>query len=470
MKLIEGLKKRIQATLTTPAEELARWQRMVRFQIHLWRTCGRRLREHNAITMSAALSFRTIFALIPLLVLSLLAVKALGLAEVGEESIREFVIDQFAGIDQSVDAPTTMPTTAPAEDGAPNEQLINISRRIGEIVDSVNRKLTLGTVGPVGVAVLIWTALTLLMTVEHSLNDIFGAPHARSFWRTVILYWTVITLGPVLLSVASWAGGRLAVAFEEQPGLDLVLSAVGWAGPALLGIVILAAIYKLMPNTHVRYKSAIGGAVVAVPLWLVAKWGFGLYVRHLVIGGANLYGSLGALPLFFFWLNLSWLIFLFGAELAHTATHLETLRLSARSEDTLLGPEDLVAAAVAIARSFQRGRGPVHGDELARRLNLPHDSVRRLMHRLISAGLVVSVGGQDEETPPAYALARPAERIQLAELLGLDGLDARGSSIGRAARPDGDALGRVRSSLEAVTLADLAAGDPAEQAAAHTGR
>lgn len=81
-------------------------------------------------------------------------------------------------------------------------------------------------------------------------------------------------------------------------------------------------------------------------LWLVAKWGFAIYVTKLV-GTGNLYGALGLLPLFLIWLNLSWLLFLFGAELANAAANLDTMNLEEQAGRTMLGPSDVLAAAVS---------------------------------------------------------------------------------------------------------------------------
>ena len=78
MKAVDTIRKRIEALRAAPGEELGRWARFLRFQIRLWRFCGRRLREHNAVAMSSALSFRTIFALVPVLVLALVVVKSVG--------------------------------------------------------------------------------------------------------------------------------------------------------------------------------------------------------------------------------------------------------------------------------------------------------------------------------------------------------------------------------------------------------
>jgi len=284
------------------------------------------------------------------------------------------------------------------------------------LVEDVGRQLTFGRVGPVGVLLLIWSVLTLLTTIERSLNRIFGAVRTRPLWRRLLLYWSVVTLGPVLLAPAAYLGGKLTSAFGSVPGAAWLLAAVGWAGPVLVGVFLLAGLYKLLPNTHVRFRAAIGGAVVAVPLWLLAKWGFAVYVRD--VAGGSLYGALGVLPLFLVWLNVSWLVFLFGAVLAHTAVNLERMRLAELAEKTVLGPGDLLAVALAVARPYLQGAGPVRLDRIAAAVNLPEDSLRRLLDRLAGGGVVCPV----ESPPGAYVMARPPGKIRLAEVMETGGI------------------------------------------------
>ncbi len=236
--------------------------------------------------------------------------------------------------------------------------------------------------------------------------------------------------------------------------MSWVLTVAGWVSPVVVGVLVLAAIYKLLPNTRVRYRAAVGGAVVSVPLWLAAKWGFAVYVTELV-GTGNLYGAIGLLPLFLVWLNLSWMIFLFGAELAHTAVNLADIQATEQAKDVVLGPSDLLAAAITVARPYHAGEGPVRLGQIVNRLCLPTGSVQWLLDRLASANVVCPVEGPAES---GYTLARPAERISVLEVLGVDNWD-RASSPRR--RYDSEitrvvtrARDRARSALGAFTLAD----------------
>ena len=453
--MTDTLAQRIQRIVTSPSHELGRWARFVQFQLELWRFCARRLRENNVMAMSAALSFRTIFAMVPALVLALLVLKSLGTLEDGKRSLRQFL--DASGFTQIVAVQEGEGGKVPASADAPgpDAKVINIADEIESLVTQVETKLTFERIGPIGALLLIWTALSLLTTMEQSLNRIFGAPRGRSVARQTFLYWSAMTLIPIAFVAAGYLGKTASAALEGVRGAAWLVGALGWAASVLLGIGLLAALYKLLPNTHVRYRSAVGGAVVAVPLWLVAKWGFALYVQRLVLKG-NLYGVLGLLPLFLLWLNYSWLIFLFGAQLAHTAVNLRSLRQADLAENLVLGPSDLLAAALAIARPYLAGQGFAERDRIAAALNLPAEAAHWLIDRLSAAGLVSATGVEAEG---GYVLVRPPDRLRVREILQVGDPRGRGAAAAGYAPELAGLVARVQhradAALENWTLADV---------------
>ena len=135
-----------------------------------------------------------------------------------------------------------------------------------------------------------------------------------------MLYWSTITLGPFVLLVVICGGEQIASASEGIPFLGWFVRLLDFAGSFIVAVLLLGSLYTLMPNTRVKFRFALAGAVVALPVWLLAKWGFAQYVQQ--VGTHSIYGALALIPLFLMWLNLSWWIFLFGAELAHTGASL----------------------------------------------------------------------------------------------------------------------------------------------------
>lgn len=450
MKLIESVRRRIARLLTAPHEELGHWARFVQFQIQLWRFCARRLRANNAMAMSAALSFRTIFALVPLLVLAALAAKSLGFAEDGKRMLRDVVLK---GLSRSAGVAATAPSPASAPAEGAGGGADGLVAQIESVVETVENELTMGQLGPIGAVLLVWAALTLLTTVERCLNRIFGATRSRSLGRRILLYWSVVTLSPLALLAASRVGDRAVAAFQDVPYLSWLVRLAGWGGPIVVAVVLLAALYRLMPNTHVRFRTAARGAVVAVPLWLLAFWAFGLYAAK--VGSRSIPGALGLPPVFLVWLNLSWLIFLFGAELAHTAANVRRMELTERAERRVLGPWDFLAAALAVVRGHALGAGPVSVEQVSATLALPVESAERLLSDLAAANVLSRVAGGEA----AYVPARPAAAIRVSHVLRAACPDAAGPGRAKSTGDVAEAVERARrrsdAALEDLTVADI---------------
>jgi len=466
MKSIERLRTFITKLLTSPLDELGRWARFVRYQLQLWPFCARRLHRHNAMAMSAALCFRTLFALVPMLVLAIILLKPLGYTAALEVKISDgltsFGVPTEVVVTETQDERAAKPKDADTLggetigyeeiEGPPMPGMeepervalkkINLAGFIERQVTSVERKLTLGRVGPIGVLLLIWTVMALLTSMERSLNRIFDARHMRPLPRRVMLYWSVITLCPLLLATAIYIGHRARDAIVGMPLLGWLLTAAGWLIPILVGFGTLALIYTLMTNTKVKFTAALSGAVIVIPLWLVAKWAFGLYVRNLV-GPTKIYGVLGLLPLFLIWVNISWWLFLFGAEIAHTVQDLPQLQGVADDEHFVATAADALAVVLTVTRRVQAGEGPARPDDVAKALQLPTKPVAELLVRLREAGVVSPL---DTESDLFYVLARPPEQIPVADIYHLTRHDEAGPARGAARY-----YGEIAQAINAVT-------------------
>ncbi len=164
-------------------------------------------------------------------------------------------------------------------------------------------------------------------------------------------YWALVTLGPLVLLAVLYLGELAFDVAQGVPILGPLLGGFARFHSAVPGFVLLLLAYKLMPNTHVRWRPAIWGAAVAATLWALSRWGFGLYVGK-ALPYMKLYGALGLIPLFLFWLYLTWLIVLFGMELAYTLQAMKGRdfdRLEKRADVSVANPQWLVPMMTAIA-------------------------------------------------------------------------------------------------------------------------
>ena len=463
-----------------PGGELGRGAGLIHYQVKLWTYCIRRLRDNNAMAMSAALSFRTIFAMVPSLVLVIVMLQGLGQLDKAEKYLHDYIdrtgitaikmnatADSAAHAgDESATSPAGSATAASSPAIAPAEDVLSVQGKLNEVIDIVKTKVTFGRLGPIGLALLIWTALTLMTTVERSLNRIFRAPGHRSIGRRTLLYWSALTLGPIAL-IAALAAGEYVTRYATQIlqghyWLKWLLIPLGVLQPIAVGIILFAGAYALIPNTKVRLRAAFTGAVVAFPGWLVAMWGFSLYVTH-VLGRDPLYGSLGLLPLFLFWLNTSWLVFLFGAEVVHTSGELAQSGMQLDDEqkdphDAMISPWDMLAAALAVAGPYSAGRGPVSQSDIVARLRLKPRSVRLLLEDLVERNLICPV---EQAETDSYVPGRPIEQIRVQDVIEL--ADPPDEAQAVKARPYEEDLAKAinqvrqtaREALAGTSLADL---------------
>ena len=441
MGLLGRVRDYLEWLISHPVAELSRAQRALRFAVDLSRHCSRELGEDQAGQMAAALTYRTIFSLVPLLMISMLAFRMFGDMDAAYLRLQQAVYGLF---DYQVAG------------GAPEAVAFKteLDRQIAEIVHSVSG-LSFEAIGGIGLLLLIWAALGLLISFEHAANQIYRAPKGRSTLSRVVIYWGLVTLGPLVLVTVIYVAQLAFEAVQGVPVLGFLLGALGRFQSLLASFVLLLLVYKLLPNTHVRLRPAIWGALVAAALWSLSRWGFGLYVSK-ALPYMKIYGALGLIPLFLFWLYLTWLIVLFGMELAFTLQAMKGRRFERRAPRSISDPQWLVPMMAAIARGFASGQ-PRSRQDLAEELQLRLESVADLADKLEAEGLVLQVQPRGT-SDVALTLALPPESIPLARLVDLG---ARLSGVRERTGPGwrflGDAQDAARDAAGDRTLASLVA-------------
>jgi membrane protein len=413
----------IEWLISHPVAELSRAQRSLRFTVDLVRHCSRELGDNDAAQMAAALTYRTIFGLVPLLMVSMLAFRMFGDMEAAGRHLQRAA---YAFFNYQVDP--SRPEAAAFKE-ALDERVLDLMRSVSG--------LSFEAIGAVGALLLIWAALGLLVSLENAANRIYRAPKGRRWTMRIGIYWTVLTLGPILLLLVLYAAEFWLGRAEALPFVGPLFALLGEFGGLFGSLLSLTLLYKLIPNTHVRWRPALTGALFAAVLTAASKWAFGLYVSQ-ALPYMKLYGALGLVPLFLFWLYLNWLILLFGLEIAYTLQAMKGRVYEHREGRGALAsadPQWLIPLMVVLARRGLDGH-PVSRQDLAEHLELRLEAVNELVGRLEAEGLVLQVSREGDDV--GLALATGPERIPLARLLEL----AARSTLGTPARggPEWDAL------------------------------
>ncbi len=336
---------------------------------------------------------------------------------------------------------------------------------IAETIISFVENLNVGVLGSVGLALLLYTVVSLIQKIESSFNEIWRVRKSRSLHRRFSDYLSVVLVGPVL--VFSGLGLTASImnmeVIKELLSIEVVGTVMVLVQKILPFVAVCASfsfIYVFVPSTRVRFSSALVGGAVATVLWQTAGMGFASFIVTSTKYAA-IYSTFAILILFMIWVYLSWLILLFGAKVTfyHQYPHFLTVRkeaflLSNRLEEKLAF---IVMSLIGSSHYFNERRWDL--DRLLARLRLPVEPVQGVLDQLEGGGLVI-VSCDD---PPGYLPARDIETISLAEVL--ETVRSAGGAAGEQAQRHlslqgaDEVAGRVEQAIDyalgEMTLKDL---------------
>lgn len=403
------------------------------------RYCARHLSEVRAPDMAAALSFRTLFGMIPVLFVATLLIRTLT----GDE-FPKFVTSMasMAGLDE-IGVTVT-------KDGTSAEQQ-PVSAWIEELV-RVSGTVDLSTLGFIGLAVVLLSAIWLIVAIEKVFNIVCRAPSDRPWHRRLLVYWTMLTLGPVLLAALPFIDGELKRVIDGQPTFP---AAYGYIRPALGFVLLLAVLvlaYGVMPTVRMRWKTLLAGALVATVGIELGRKFLSIYMER-AFSGNRLYGSLGLVPLFMFWVYAMWLIILFGLQVSSLLNALlSNDRVRSESSHPLraFDPALVVSAMEHICHRHQSGKAATF-DSLMDELVIESAAVHQLCGLLAAHQLVLLIPESGQVVP-----ARSSDQVRVADVLRV-GFNA---AVPGRRDPTGEILGSLRAAqLEALGNRTFAEGD-----------
>ena len=290
---------------------------------------------------------------------------------------------------------------------------------VEHIITYINNT-NVGTLGAMGVALLLITVFSLLGNIETSLNTIWGVVRPRTLTRKFSDYLSVTLVCPLLViaamsftaSLESSALVQKILSFSVFSSLYLVFLKLL---PVLLVSLAVFFMYLFIPNTRVEVKKCLVGALFAGVLWHLIQKGFIVFQ----VGMSNynaIYGSFAQLPLFLIWLFVSWIIILLGAEVSFCLGHSYSVRQEKQIRDYALASRERMALGIMIllSRKFIQGAGVLAFQDMVRDLQAPVRLIRQTLEGLIQLEYVVPVCGRDQES---VCLAAPPEDCRLVDFL-----------------------------------------------------
>jgi membrane protein len=412
--------------------------------LHFWARVVHSFLRNRCPVHASALAFSSLLGLIPILAVAFsVSTLILKSQDQGEAQVRLLV----GKIIETV-SPYTGGASPAAHDLARAKQEEAV-QKIHEFIRNTQSK----TIGGVGMLAFVLVAITMLRRIEATFNDIWGVTRGRTWYTQVVLYWAVISLGPILLMLALGLTGSAQFAATRE-----WLMHWPWLGgmvfrslPLLVLMGLFTMLYQMMPNTRVHPGAALAGSLVAGLLWQGNSL-LGVLVATRITQNNAIYGSLGMVPVLMIGLYFSWLILLFGAQVAYAFQNRKAYLQDRQAESVNQRGRELAAlrVMVLVARQFAAGAPAPGLNQLAHSLAVPSRLVSQVLQSLLRAQLVV----ETNERAPGYVPARALDRITAQHIL---------QSI-RSGR--GQDLAPAEDSTQAGVLAAFERINAAEQAVA----
>jgi membrane protein len=421
---------------TGAESELSRLERFA----HFWVLVGNSFVRNRCPVRAAALSYATLLALIPMLAVAISVTSSLLKTE-GEEKIY-VAIDKLVS---NVMPPATLntnsaavslnlgpavsarltPTNVAAEtnfiaagtgDSGGDARVTVAQKEAAQHIHEFIQNTRSGTLGVIGMFLLVYVAIRMIANIEATFNDIWGVTRGRNWLLRVVLYWTTITLGPLALvgALGLTGGPHLQSAKNFVTQMPFIGSLIFQVLPLVVLWLTFMLVYLLVPNTRVRFSAALVGGIVGGSLWHLNNiFGF-LYVSR-VVSNSKIYGSLGLVPVFMIGLYFSWLILLFGAQVAYAFQNRQAYLQDKLAENVNQRGREFIALRLmtCIGQRFQHGLPPVTIQEISAELGIPTKLAQQVLQTLLTARLVTETAGAE----PAYAPARPLDSMNAHHIL-----------------------------------------------------
>ncbi len=389
----------------------------------------RGFREDACMLRASSLTFYTLLSIVPVVALAFGIAKGFGFHDMLERQLYQ----NFPGQEEVV-------------------------TRVVVFADSLLETARGGVIAGFGLVVLFYAVFKVLGNIEHSFNQIWQVKRERTLARKLGDYLAIMLLSPILVILQSSA---TVFVTTQIANITQKIALLGYFSPLIyhsyklipyfLVWVLFTLIYLVMPNTRVKFQSALVAGIIAGSGYQILQ---GFYFTF-QIGFARynaIYGSFAALPLLLVWLQASWLIVLLGAEIAYASQNVGKYEFEQDTTHASPGLRKLVALRVClyIVRRFSQGTTPVASDQMADDLGLPLPLTNRVLRELTDSDILREVQLVDSDQQ-GFMPARDAEHLSISFIL--EALETRGvNGFPLPESPEfvalSDALEDVRASVE----------------------
>ncbi|MHC4721169.1 MAG: YihY/virulence factor BrkB family protein [Planctomycetota bacterium] len=353
---------------------------------------------------ASALTFFSMLSIVPVIAMMFGIAKGFGL----QEKIEAQILEKMQGQEE-------------------------IAQRLIEFSNSLLENAKGGFIAGIGVMFLLWAVIKLLSNIENSFNDIWGIKKPRSIGRKFSDYISMMLICPILLVMSSSATvivstqiSQLILKLPLHPSISALILTSLKLLPYCTIWVIFTFVFIFMPNTKVNWGSGILGGVVAGTMFQVAQL---LYINFQVgLTKHNaVYGSFAALPFFLLWLQISWLVVLFGAEISFAHQNVDTYEFEPDCLSVSHKYKRKLSLLVThlLVKNFCSCRRPLYAGEISQKLEIPIRLVRQIIFELVECG-ILSEARINADKDVAYQPACDADVLKIKYVI--DALESRGNT------------------------------------------
>lgn len=353
----------------------------------------------RVVNEAAALTYSTLLAFVPILAVVFAVARGFGYNKYIEVWFR--------------DALKSQPQTAEIIIGFVNSYLVHTQSGI-----------FLG----IGLVFMLYTVLMLINNVELVFNKIWQVQKKRSIFRTFTDYFAMLLLFPIIIVFTSGVSIFMAIVVDNLPDILLIGPIKRFfidLIPYVLMSMMFIGLYIFMPNTHVKIRNVIVPGILA---GVAMQWLQLFYINSQIwVSSYNaIYGSFAALPLFMLWIQISWTICLFGAELCYTNQNLEYYDYNTNTNDISHRYRIMLCAIIMsrICKRFDAGGKPLTAIELREETKIPIRIVNDLLYKLIEIHLVAEISADEKGDQVRYMPAENIEKLSLGIMI--DRLESQG--------------------------------------------
>lgn len=340
--------------------------------------------EHNVQLRASALTFYSLLSIVPILAMVFGIAKGFGFEAYLQESLENALKEHKAILTEAIQFA--------------NNMLANVNG---------------GVIAGTGLVVLIWSVMKVLGNIEDSLNSIWQIKKSRGFSRKISDYIAIIVIAPILVFISSgFTVSQIGNYFNNTfiiSYIGPIINVIVWFLSFSIIWFVFTLLYIVMPNTKVKFGPAFFGGVIAGTMFHILQWGY-VKLQVYLSGYGAIYGSFAALPLFLMWLQFSWTIVLFGAEVSFASQNVENYDF--KSERTHLSNYNkrLLSLLVLhhIIKNFSSAQPAETAVEISDKLDTPVRMIRNIIYELMDIGIVSETNSTNIKEPAYQPAIDPA--------------------------------------------------------------